>query len=216
MSTTTIDITTDTSSGDDGVMGARIAIICVMLISGSFVFLPFTKKCAHNEKESKTSCKNLFFAISACFAAGMLMSISILHILPEANEMYEKVVAVREAEEKAKEALEAATHGETAGDHDKHDEHAGEGGHSFPLPFFIFQAGFFLMLTMNLIFHSDDSKEGEIPGDAQGHEDGNKQEEEIGDDNADPKKEVQNNNSRQITADEQHEGGSEVKKIIPE
>ena len=91
----TTDLVTATDTGGDGLIGARIGIIVVMLMSGSFVFLPFTKRCAYNKNEDKSSCKNLFFSISACFAAGMLMSISVLHILPEANEMYEGVVAAR-------------------------------------------------------------------------------------------------------------------------
>ena len=65
------------------------------------------------------------------------MSISILHILPEANEMYEGVAAKWEAEALAKEAAEALAHGETAAEHKLDDEHKA-GGHAFPLPFLIF------------------------------------------------------------------------------
>ena len=148
--TATGNLTPEDNSGD--LMIARVVIIVIMLLSSSFVFLPFTKRCEYNKSESKSSGKNLFFAVSACFAAGMLMSISILHILPEATEMYEGVTAKWAAEAEVREAAEALAHGETAEAHADDDDHAGEGGHGFPLPFFIFQAGFFIMLTMNLIF----------------------------------------------------------------
>ena len=159
-----------------------------MLISSCAVFLPFTKRCAHNGTEPKNSCKHMFFAVSACFAAGLLMSISVLHILPESNEMYEGVLAKWEAAEEAEHALELLNdpdhageseadhaeedHGDEDNDHageseEEHDEHEGHGGHAFPLPFVLFQAGFFIMLLMNLIFHAPHS-----PGEDDGHSHG--------------------------------------------
>ena len=163
----------------DGLMGARIVIIVVMILSGLFVFLPFTKRCAKTGNEDKNSCKHVFFSVSACFAAGLLMSISVLHILPESNEMYEGVMAKWEAEEEAAHALELLNPGveahededhhdeeeddhagETEDEHAEHEGEAGHGGHAFPLPFLIFQAGFFLMLLMNLIFHQAHGSEG--------------------------------------------------------
>jgi hypothetical protein len=160
------------SEKDEDLMGARIVIVVIMILSSCFVFLPFTKRCSRDKNESKTICKKIFFTVSACFAAGLLMSISILHILPEANEMYEGVLAKWETEEEAAEhALEAAEHaaelasgvshaGETAEEHDKHEgeEH---GGHAFPLPFVLFQVGFFLMLLMNLVFHQAHGEKGD-------------------------------------------------------
>jgi len=160
---------------DESLLGARIVIVLVMVLSSCFVFLPFTKRCSHDKNESKSSCKHMFFAVSACFAAGLLMSISVLHILPESNEMYEGVMAKWEAEEEAAEhALELKAGGkvETEAEHDAHEEEGheeegneeeghdeegheeeGHGGHAFPLAFLIFQGGFFFMLFMNLIFH---------------------------------------------------------------
>ena len=135
----------------------------------------------------------------------MLLSISALHILPEANEMYEGVLARQEAELEAAAALEAENEtemddhsGETEEEHAAHDDHAGEteeehaahaneemghddhaghddhsgetaeehaahgdgghddhgdhgGGHKFPLPFVLFECGFFLMLIVNTL-----------------------------------------------------------------
>lgn len=56
------------------------------------------------------------------------MSISVLHILPEASEMYEGVVAKWAAEEAIKHA------GESKEEHEKH----GSASHAFPLPFALF------------------------------------------------------------------------------
>ena len=45
------------------------------------------------------------FAALACFSAGLLMSMAILHILPEANEMYESVLAKEKKAEHIREAM---------------------------------------------------------------------------------------------------------------
>ena len=96
--------------GEEGssIMTAKIVIVVVMLLCSCFVFLPFTKKCSSNGNRKEGSGRNIFFAVSACFAAGLLMSISVLHILPEANEMYEGVLKKWEIEEEAEHMAELA------------------------------------------------------------------------------------------------------------
>ena len=78
--------------GDDdcsNLLAARIGIIVIMILCGLFVLIPYLKCCKKADKEGGAmSGQKIFFAVSACFSAGMLISISILHILPEANEMY--------------------------------------------------------------------------------------------------------------------------------
>jgi hypothetical protein len=66
-----------------------------MVMSGMCVFIPYLNCCKRDQDKHKdpTSTQRILFAVSACFSAGMLMSISILHILPEANEMYHGVLA---------------------------------------------------------------------------------------------------------------------------
>jgi hypothetical protein len=78
----------------------------------------------------------------------MLMSIAILHILPEANEMYHGVLEKEGKAEKIRDLMRAQNNKGK----EEAEEHEEEGGHSFPLPFVIFQAGFFLMLTVNTVF----------------------------------------------------------------
>lgn len=77
------------------------------------------------------------------------MSIAILHILPEANEMHQQIVA----NELKQEELSRLAGTESGSEHDH--EH-GEEGHSFPLAFLIFQSGFFLMLIVNTLFHGSE------------------------------------------------------------
>lgn len=44
--------------------------------------------------------------MTTCFAAGMLLSMSVVHVLPEANEMYgDYMKELHEAEEKAELAI---------------------------------------------------------------------------------------------------------------
>lgn len=63
----------------------KIIILILILISGCFVFFPFMKVV----KDRKNGCcKGKFFSLLTCFAAGMLLSISIVHIMPEANALY--------------------------------------------------------------------------------------------------------------------------------
>ena len=114
----------DPNTVGSDLLGARIGIIIAMLFAGSFVFLPFTKRCQTPKGyANRNSGLNKFFAFSACFAAGMLMSISLLHILPEANEMYEKVVAEWEEAEEASMLKNVKLEGEE--DHEG-EEHMGE------------------------------------------------------------------------------------------
>jgi len=61
----------------------------------------------------------------------MLLSLSLVHILPEALEAYE---TYKKEHEQA---------------HPGHDEHAGE--HGFPLVFFLFVIGFLLMLFFDQV-----------------------------------------------------------------
>jgi hypothetical protein len=56
------------------------------------VFFPFSqvkpKKEGDSAEKKKECCKGRFFSISNCFAAGMLLSMALCHILPEAEGMY--------------------------------------------------------------------------------------------------------------------------------
>lgn len=144
---------------DESMIGPRIVISVCMILAACVVFLPFTKRCQTSKDEPKNSCKSISFSLSACFAAGMIISISLLHILPEASEKFEGILEKRQKEYEAREVAEAKDHGETAPDHHKHDEHLKLGGHEFPLPYLLFQVGFFFMLTINTVFKKNEARD---------------------------------------------------------
>jgi len=87
--------TTDTTSTDvhaecetDDLVTPRI-IICILLgIVGLFCLLPFHSKCKHTPGKKPSKGKALFYSVMACFAAGMLISIALVHIMPEATALY--------------------------------------------------------------------------------------------------------------------------------
>lgn len=73
-------------------------------------------------------------SLITCFAAGMLLSMSLCHILPEAIKMYE--------------ASKKGGHEEENEDGDD-DEHENEG--DFPLPNIIFLIGFMSLLLIDQV-----------------------------------------------------------------
>ena len=64
----------------------KIIVLFVLLFAGCFVFFPFTRYVNNTKKDG--CCKGSFFAILTSFAAGMLLSLSFIHILPEASMIY--------------------------------------------------------------------------------------------------------------------------------
>lgn len=111
----------------------------------------------------------------------MLISISLCHILPEANEMYGKhLKALHEAEEKAELAAggekkkhddedEKEEEGEEEGEHhdeeEEHGEHEEEGGHGFPLPNVLFFGGFMFMLVIDRVVFRGKMEKAEVLND---------------------------------------------------
>ena len=103
-------------------------VVCILIfIAECFVFFPYK---IQNRKDG--CCGGKFFTMLTCFTAGMLLTISLAHILPEATSLY--------------------------GEYLKHAGHAhrllqgedNKDGHgTFPLPEFVFYAGFMLMLLMD-------------------------------------------------------------------
>ena len=69
----------------------RIIMITFVFLAGACIFLPYIK-CMRKKEEQRDPitplCKGRLHQFSNCFAAGMLFSISLVHILPEAIEMY--------------------------------------------------------------------------------------------------------------------------------
>ena len=125
----------------------------------------------------------MFFSLITCFAAGMLISISLCHILPEANDMYathlKAVEAAHEAEEKAELAAAGEVkkpegdvkeeEGEEEGEHhdeeEVHGEHEEEGEHGFPLPNVLFFGGFMFMLLIDRIVFRGKMEKAEVVND---------------------------------------------------
>ena len=117
----------------------------------------------------------MFYSIMSCFAAGMLLAIATVHIMPEATEIYHGYLAEQQA---AAKSAWCAEHGEEEeGDHDdEHEEeeeydfkpadpndaHAGHGHgkkqkEPFPLAHALFVGGFLVMLAMDqVIFKKSD------------------------------------------------------------
>lgn len=129
----------------------KIIVMIILLLAGCFVFFPFSRF-VNNKKAG--CCKGAFFGMLTSFAAGMLLSLSFVHILPEAAGIYKELVA---AEHKAEEAAEAAAKAAKvaavaaakAGKRLLEEEEHGEEGESFPLPNVIFFIGFMLMLFLD-------------------------------------------------------------------
>ncbi len=80
-------ITADVHS-DDNVMNARIIITVLLLLVGMFVYVPFMDRFKHQPGKKPSSTKKMFYSICACFAAGMLLSIAMVHIIPESDALY--------------------------------------------------------------------------------------------------------------------------------
>lgn len=78
---------------------SKVSTIIFVMISALFVFFPYTPCIAQKKSHSFDSdfdtprrrcCStNKFFALMSCFAAGMLLSLSLCHILPEATEGFD-------------------------------------------------------------------------------------------------------------------------------
>ena len=82
----------DEEGGD--LLVARIIMIVVILIAALPILLPYTKFVRkssadmHEEQTDTKVCSGRLQQYSICFASGMLLSLSLVHILPEALEMY--------------------------------------------------------------------------------------------------------------------------------
>lgn len=138
-------ILAEDDSSDDPT-GLKFGVMIAVLISGSFVFFPYSKMMRNQKsnrnhhvhsdvddevEEQKGCCKGRLFSLCNCFAAGMLLSISMMHILPEAKMIYMSYLEVLEKEMKTD-------------DKDEHAQHSG-----FPLPFVLFFSGFVFMLMLD-------------------------------------------------------------------
>jgi hypothetical protein len=77
----------------------------------------------------------------------MLLTISIVHIMPEATEMYAEYLKDHAKEEAGHDDHRLRILEED--DHDDHDEEKEEHAGGFPLPYAIFLAGFMLMLILD-------------------------------------------------------------------
>lgn len=127
--------------GDEGnIVTVKIIVCILILLSGCFVFFPYLKAV----KDRKAGCcKGKFFSLLTCFAAGMLLTISLVHIMPEALAMYTEYLEEHEKEE----AGEAHDDHRLLEEEEKEEEH----GAAFPLPYVIFLAGFMLMLVLDQV-----------------------------------------------------------------
>lgn len=126
------------------VRNVKIAVMIVLLIAGGFVFFPFTRF-VNNKKTG--CCNGTFFGMMTSFAAGMLLTLSFIHILPEASAIYSEYKHELHEAEEAAEAIANAAGKRRYMEEEEHEEEGGEGG--FPLPNVIFFIGFMLMLFLD-------------------------------------------------------------------
>jgi len=132
---------------ESGVGMARAIVIILLVITATFMFLPYR---GSNHK-NLSKCQQNMYSWASCFAAGMLLAIAAVHILPEANAMW--AAAMEEENHEDETAEEHAEHG------DEHDEHEEEGGHGFPLPFVLMIVGFNAMLFMDQVLFKQNKHE---------------------------------------------------------
>ena len=154
---------------EEKLMMARIIMIIFILLAGLVILVPYSKfvrKSNENMTEQTDTkvCSGRLHQYSNCFASGMLLSLSLVHILPEALEAYTSYLKEHAKEEDhdghdhrrrilsfftrvLSETDKAATK-TTEAKKEGHDEHE-EGG--FPLVFFLFVVGFLLMLFLDQV-----------------------------------------------------------------
>ena len=76
------------AGGASKVLTIKIVVMILVLISGCFVFFPYSRFVKNNNKKEGCCKDGMFFALMTSFAAGMLLAISLIHIVPEANAIY--------------------------------------------------------------------------------------------------------------------------------
>lgn len=157
-------------SDDDKIMTARIIMIIFVILVGCVVFIPYTrlvKKNEDGEQEQEVSdtkiCSGRVHQFSNCFAAGMLFSLSIVHILPEALEAYATYKATKPKDDHDDHddhrRLFAKLFARGLAE-DDHDDHGHGDGANFPLVFFFFVLGFLFMLLLDqVLFKKYESKD---------------------------------------------------------
>ena len=135
------------SGNDENVDVPRAIVIVLLLLASLFVFLPYKGK--QNYKDL-SACQKQFYSQASCFAAGMLLAIATVHILPEANAMWNS------EKHDDHETLNEPEHSE-------HAEEAEKDGHAFPLPFVLMLVGFCIMLFMDqVLFKQTNHKHAEV------------------------------------------------------
>ena len=154
----------------DETTGVKILIFFLLLIAGLFVFVPFTKCVKSNDSTKKRS---RCLSISNSFAAGMILSLAICHILPEADMLYKESLAghdhgheehdehddhsllrVLEGHEVGVEEGEHEDHDDHDEDHDEHEDDHGE----FPLPYVMFTVGFCIIFFFDQVLFKSPQK----------------------------------------------------------
>jgi len=105
----------------------------LVLLSGCFVFFPYSRFVNNNKKDG--CCGGVFLKLMTCFAAGMLLTLSIVHIMPEAMGIYK--------------AYQIEMMEESEGDHRRRRMLAEGEIDDFPVPSVIFFCGFMTMMFLD-------------------------------------------------------------------
>jgi len=90
------------------------------------------------------------FDILRCISIGLILGVSLLHMLPEANGMLEEAGALGEIQEYVNETAAALAHLAGEEEHEGHEEH----GHAYPYAFLFASLGVCLMLLLEQIAES--------------------------------------------------------------
>lgn len=67
-------------------LNIKIIVMILVLLSGCFVFFPYSRFVNNTKKDG--CCRGVFLKLMTCFAAGMLLTLSVVHIVPEAMGIY--------------------------------------------------------------------------------------------------------------------------------
>lgn len=140
MATTAVPIKAADSSDDESgmrtIMKLKIAMIVLLFCIVYLGLIPAYSKFFRSSK--------VVLSLMNCFAGGVFLAMALIHILPEAAEQYNDIMA-----EKAEEAHKAASNS-TASAHEEEEE-GHEEHHAFPLPYLLFFVGYMMVLLIDRV-----------------------------------------------------------------
>ena len=113
----------------DNMVGIKLFIMFCVFLAGLNVFFPYLPclkgKQGEGGQKKKACCAGKFFSFTNAFAAGMLLTMSMVHIMPESVEMYKKYLETT-LDEKVSMYTELSSNLEGEDHDDDHKDEEGE------------------------------------------------------------------------------------------